>query len=880
MLDCLVLINVLCLGAYMSEEGDNERTLKLTAFFEKGSPAILFSALVITIIFGMLLFPFPSFNTDLNSFAPEGPNDEAEERIESVFGEERKPLFVNVERTDGGNVLSIASLQQQQQDLNLILSWADDNGHLISEYIAIPDLIQRGLDESSPGQNLTDATSWGQLLNDTLDQGQSCVDGTNDRELVVLASFGRDALLNKDLEFEDTTCRWLDNNRSTGSASPSASSNLWVLYIRSDLDDESRQNMVNLLRLEFNQAGGGVIEYGLVSDDVISYDINQGATENLVWLIVGALVVVVIILAMAFRSIRGVLFPLSALSMALVWTYGALAGVTSSFSVLHVAVAPVVLGLGIDYSIHLQRAYEKKRTEGVDTPKAWALALNELYMALTLTVITTVAAFLSNVVSPLPPVRDFGIALAFGVVSAYITSTIVVGAMHVMMERGGNRLMPESHWERLKNTAREVVITQRKVQAFALILVFVLTVGSVAIAAAKLETEFDLSDFLDDEMVVMGVRDDIYDSYEATGWRPLYILSEPLDGENNIVDDSDFIDANNQFNNRLELAPRVVIHRSVGEGEAMIESLHTVLVDAIVEDPNFGSRYGMKVIGSDIVLENYSTGGLVSALHELSENDSVGDYLTGISWADRVRNVAYLSYDDEIGCSSGCLVNMRTEIMVQVSTNSDSLEAVEGLQNAIEQSSGKYGVQANMYVSGESVRLNLVLNGLTTSQLESTAISLVVSTLVLIVLTRRLGPAVIVVTPVAIAAIWVVGSMALLNLNWNVLTVMVTALTIGLGIDYSIHVWRKYDSLKGKYDPWESIKEMHATTGAALVLSAGTTICGFLVLTMSPMPVVQDFGIVTSITVFFSLVLALGLMPILLAADSMRENGNNNSNIE
>ena len=178
-----------------------------------------------------------------------------------------------------------------------------------------------------------------------------------------------------------------------------------------------------------------------------------------------------------------------------------------------------------------------------------------------------------------------------------------------------------------------------------------------------------------------------------------------------------------------------------------------------------------------------------------------------------------------------------------------------------------------MYVSGDAVQLNLVLTGLTTSQLESTAISLVVSTLVLVALTRRIGPAIIVITPVAIASIWVVGAMAMLNLNWNVLTVMVTALTIGLGIDYSIHVWRKFDSLKHKFEPWEAIKEMHASTGTALVLSASTTICGFLVLRISPMPVVQDFGIVTSLTVFFSLALALGLMPILLTADSRMDNG-------
>jgi predicted RND superfamily exporter protein len=862
-------------GRAMKEGVSDDRTSLLISVFEKGSPALLFTAVVITLIFGLFLFPLPSFHTDLDAFAPDGPNDETEKRIEEAFGKERIPLFIHVKVDDSSNVLSIESLVQQQSDLDEVLAWSESHGPVISEYIAIPDIIQRGLDDKSPGAKLSEATSWEQLLNETLDEGQTCSDGASNEELLMIASFGRDALLNKDLQFESTTCMWLDSNRTSGDATPFASSNLWVLYIRPDLEDEAREKMVNLLRQQFDTLGEeGNLTYGLISDDVLSHDINEGTIDNLVWLIAGALLVVVVILAFAFRSVRGVLFPLAALSMAIVWTYGALAAITPTFSVLHVAVAPVVLGLGIDYSIHLQRSYEKKRSEGADTPEAWALALNELYLALTLTVITTVAAFLSNVVSPLPPVRSFGLALAFGVVSAFITSTIVVGSMHVLMEKSAQKFRPKSHWDGLKIKAREVVITQRKTQAFALIFVVMLTVTSVIAAAAKLETEFDLTDFLDDEMEVMQVRTDIYESYEATGWRPIYILSEPLPGEVAIIDNLEFIESTNLMNHRLELAPHVVIPRAVGDGQPMIESIHTVLRDAIEKDAGFGNRHGLRVIGNDLVENDYNTGDTVEALIELSENQSVGDALTGSTWSERVSGVSHLSFDSQNGCSNGCLLFMRTEIMVQVSSNSESVEAVEGLETAISQSSGKYGVQAAMFVSGDAVRLNLVLEGLTTSQLESTVISLIVSTIVLFALTRRIGLSIIVVTPVAIAAIWVVGAMALLNLNWNVLTVMVTALTIGLGIDYSIHVWRKYEDLKERLEPWEAVKEMHATTGVALLLSAGTSICGFLVLGLSPMPVVQDFGVVTALTVFFSLVLALGLTPLLLTADSLRENGN------
>ena len=72
---------------------------------------------------------------------------------------------------------------------------------------------------------------------------------------------------------------------------------------------------------------------------------------------------------------------------------------------------------------------------------------------------------------------------------------------------------------------------------------------------------------------------------------------------------------------------------------------------------------------------------------------------------------------------------------------------------------------------------------------------------------------------------------------------------------------------------WQAMRDMYATTGTALLLSAGTTICGFLVLKLSPIPVIQDFGIVSSISVLFSLMMALFVLPGLLAAEVRSGNG-------
>ena len=60
------------------------------------------------------------------------------------------------------------------------------------------------------------------------------------------------------------------------------------------------------------------------------------------------------------------------------------------------------------------------------------------------------------------------------------------------------------------------------------------------------------------------------------------------------------------------------------------------------------------------------------------------------------------------------------------------------------------------------------------------------------------------------------------------------------------------------------------------MLSAGTTVCGFLVLLMSPMPLVQDFGLVTALTVVFSLLLAVIFLPILLVLTVVLNDPNGN----
>ena len=842
----------------MGSESIEDRFRSQSENFRKLSwPILIFSiAVTVGLAADLAFVNTPSFHTDLSDFAPESESADAHERISKHFTNETRPMFIHVTRDDGGNVLDLASIVEMDEDLAKVKNKSKAMQDFVVDYITAPSLIQIALDEEANGTVLSDVESWEEMIDLLIDVNETDCPGDVSKQREV-AQFILDGMLNKNFDGTDI-CLWIQSNGESGSPILSADSTLWILQVDPDISNEERKSKQNQIRELFEDLSEeSEMNYGVASLDLISHDIDEGTFDNLATLILLAVLVVVLLLAISFRSVKGVVFPLVGLSSALIWTYGFLNLAGARFTALEVAVAPLVLGLGIDYSIHLQRRYNSFRSEVSDASSAWLGACAKLSTPLGLAVITTVSAFLANIISPLPPLETFGIALAVGVISAFVNATVVVGALHVVLDSSSNDVVNEPI--RMPKLASKVVELQRSQQAIVLIMALIIT-GAAIVGAMGLETEFDLSDFLDEDMEIMEVRNQLETEYESAGWKVVYVLMEPSSGKESISDDKSLLTEMRGLHSDLA-NNHDVVGGGNSDGSPSYEGPYKVLYDAVDNDKQFGERYGLVISkGRLIDSSNLNLGG---AFQELSMNDSTADPFTNDSWADRVSKT--VSLDGE------SIVFIRIEIRVDASTSSDTSRVVEWFEEELgsEDDDGKMRSElsgvAVIHVTGDLVALQNVLDGLNSSQLSSTAISFTVSFLVLLLLTRRPVPALVVLTPVVLATIWVVGSMVLLSLKWNVLTVMVTALSLGIGIDYVIHMWRRFEAEREKRDNiWDALEETLSTTGVALILSAGTTALGFLVLLLSPMPVVQQFGLVTALTVTFSLILSIIVLPVLL----------------
>lgn len=131
---------------------------------------------------------------------------------------------------------------------------------------------------------------------------------------------------------------------------------------------------------------------------------------------------VLLILAVIFRSVIGVLLPLLVVVVSLVIFYGLMGWTGRSLGVMSNLFPTVLLIVGISDIIHLTAKYEQGRQQGLSPGASAKLTVQEIGWAAGLTTLTTAIGFLSFCTSSMPALRNFGLEAAAGVMLGYLVT--------------------------------------------------------------------------------------------------------------------------------------------------------------------------------------------------------------------------------------------------------------------------------------------------------------------------------------------------------------------------------------------------------------------------------------------------------------------------
>jgi hydrophobe/amphiphile efflux-3 (HAE3) family protein len=784
------------------------------------SVQIVVMVIVITILFSGLL-PSIKVLTNWEEFYPDNEVLKDFNQVNTNFGRASKYHYVYAEALGNGDVLSLKALREQY---NITIEAEKVLG--VEDVVSVAEFMNEGVDFVTNGsRNLLNATDYNITLVKSLAvsiyqanfTGELPIDIDMEEVQMLMAT-----LLPADFNPED----------------PKASATLIVVMIFGDYDEPKYKKISLKVRDALNGMQFENIQVKQTSNALLTYDVDQTVWNTTIILGIAIFILIIVLLALTFRDYTYVLLPVATLIIVAIWTFGTMVLLGVEFTVVEVAVLPLVVGLGIDYSVHISRRYQEELKKGKDVSSALTHSVKMVGSALSLAVATTIIAFFSNVFSEITPIRNFGILVGLGIFYAFfLTLTFQCAARYILDSKKGGNVLGKTKKDRRAldkgMTFGALIVKQHPIPVIAVVL------GLTILAfysSTFVETEFSLEDFVPEDWDSMRATELIRNQFASAGYTQEYILiqgnitkPEVIDNiaemEDNIADDSYVV--------RVQVA---------GEERVKVESIRKFMAEAINRNQSLEGRF------------NLTSEGLPS--ENCTEEDVQGIFYylyTNQTYQEKIKSVLY--YNTEGDSFDATVIR----IFVSAEETSEARTVYTQLRNDIVRTEG-----SGIRVTGETILVITTLDSFQRSQIVSTAFAVILSALVLMLVYRNFLLGLIAVMPVAISTIWILGTMALLGISINVFTVMVTALTIGLGIDYSIHIIERFREESKKLGPRKSMQITIERTGSAIFISALTTICGFAVLFLSPMPLTQHFGIITAATIVYSFGLAVFVLPILL----------------
>ncbi|WP_435153555.1 MMPL family transporter [Haladaptatus sp. DFWS20] len=587
---------------------------------------------------------------------------------------------------------------------------------------------------------------------------------------------------------------------------------------------------------------------------IISEEINQSMADSLA--IVGplALLFVVLTLLVAYRDLLDIVLGVLGIVLVLVWTFGFMGWLEITFNQMFIAVPVLLIGLSIDYAIHVFMRHREERNEntGEGVRGSMRVALVSVGAALTWVTATTVIGFLSNLVSPLPPIQDFGIVSSIGIVAALLIFGALIPALKVevdeMLESRGydrNKRAFGTGGGALGRVLSAGAVAARKAPLVVIVLTVLVSAGG-AYGATKVDTSFAQEDFLAEDPP--GWTKELPEPFKPSEYsakKNLDYVNDNFvreDSQAQILIQGDITQANTleQIQQARNEAAKKDTTLVLSNGEPQVTSPLSVMQQTAAQNQSFNQTFtAADTDGNGVPDRNLK---------------QVYDKLYSVA-PEQAASVIHKEGDDY----------QAVRMSISVKGGAASVEVTEEMRDVAAGFEGDLEATA----TGQTIVFEIVQKQLLDTVIQSLIITMVAVFAFLMFIYRitegsaTLGA--VTLLPVVFSVAWILGTMYLIDMPFNILTGMITSLTVGLGVAYSIHLSERYNvELERRGSVWEAMNVALAGTGGALLGSAATTVGGFGVLAFAILPALQQFGIITGLTIIYAFLASVLVLPSLL----------------
>ena len=599
--------------------------------------------------------------------------------------------------------------------------------------------------------------------------------------------------------------------------------------IKKTNDKKRSQNIFEIRNLikEFSNQGiemhlGGI---PMIADDTITFVKNDMMVFGF-----GVLIFILLVLYLIFRSPIWIAIALSNCIFSLILMVGVVSFLNWKITVISSNFISLMLILSLSMTVHIIVRYrqiinDNKNLERINLIKNCCLKM--VYPCL-FTALTTIFAFGTLYSSGIKPVMDFGLMMCLGLTITLATSFIYLPIILSFFNLKNNLNLAS-------NTSNNILLRLAKNYQLLVIIsfFFMFIVGIYGVQLLKVENSF-VDYFKKDTEIYKGMKKI---DQKLGGTTPLDIIIQfNSDDDNNIDEiDEDFLDFEIDYNPEDYWFTKEKIN--------IVKGIH----DHLDSYPFSG-----KIL---------SLASLVRTAEQLNNNKEFDALELGILYKKLPSDLK-----DQILSPYLSIEKNQARISMRIIDTHEELRRNEFIKNLTMYINENFNSDAyQVSISGILILYNNMLQSLFDSQIKSLLIVMVGIFFMLSVLFRSLQIALVTIIPNIIACFTILGTMGLLNIPLDLMTITIASITIGIAVDNCIHyVYRYKEYFNQTNNHLETIALCQNTVGRAIQNTSFTIIAGFSILIFSNFYPTIYFGIFTAMAMFIALLGSLTLLPTLL----------------
>ncbi|MBS3114208.1 MMPL family transporter [Candidatus Woesearchaeota archaeon] len=217
-------------------------------------------------------------------------------------------------------------------------------------------------------------------------------------------------------------------------------------------DDRRLSSLAEAIKKDIRDAGMPPgITIRLTGVPLIQQELSKMIKSSMLNSLWSSILLVFLITFLLYRSLVSSLLPLIVVFISVIWLFGTMGYFNLGISTLAGGVAAIVIGVGIDYSIHLMNRYKYERKQGKKIEEAVEEAVVSTGTALFATAITTLAAFFAFLFGTMPEMGRFGMLMIIGISYSLVFTIIGLPAMLVAEEKLVVFYKNKKHYLKVKN---------------------------------------------------------------------------------------------------------------------------------------------------------------------------------------------------------------------------------------------------------------------------------------------------------------------------------------------------------------------------------------------------------------------------------------------